>query len=61
MPDSERSCQSLAKLRNREVIAHCSHGRRSSQASYLLTQNGFGNVMNMAGGLRVLKDDGCKK
>jgi len=51
----------LDAYRNIEVIVYCSHGQRSSQASYLLSQNGFGNVRNMTGGLRVLKDDGCKK
>jgi rhodanese-related sulfurtransferase len=30
-------------------------------ASYLMNQNGFTNVTNMAGGMSVLKDNRCKK
>lgn len=51
----------LNAYKNKEIIVYCSHSQRSSQASYVLTQKGFTNVTNMAGGLSVLKDDSCKK
>lgn len=49
----------LDAYKGKEVIVYCSHGQRSSQASYVLMQNGFEKVRNMTGGLRVLKDDAC--
>jgi len=51
----------LNPYKNKEVIVYCSHGQRSSQASYVLMQNGFEKVKNMTGGLRVMKDDACKR
>ncbi|HEX5167820.1 MAG TPA: rhodanese-like domain-containing protein [Cyclobacteriaceae bacterium] len=51
----------LNNYKNKEIIVYCSHSQRSSRASYLLTQHGFNKVINMAGGLHVLKDDSCKK
>jgi len=51
----------LNAYKNKEIIVYCSHSQRSSQASYVLTQGGFSNVTNMAGGLSVLKDDSFKK
>jgi rhodanese-related sulfurtransferase len=47
--------------KNREIIVYCSHSHRSPQASYILTQNGFTNVINMSGGMSVLTDSSCKK
>lgn len=51
----------LSAYKNKEIIVYCSHSKRSSRASYTLTQNGFANVTNMAGGLSELDDDSCKK
>ena len=51
----------LDSLKNKEIIVFCSHSHRSPRASHLLTQNGFTNVTNMAGGMSVLKDNSCKK
>lgn len=51
----------IGNLKNREIIVYCSHSHRSPQACYLLTQNGFTNVTNMAGGMSMLKDEYCKK
>jgi rhodanese-related sulfurtransferase len=51
----------LVPYKDKTVLIYCSHSQRSSRASYLLTQNGFLRVFNMAGGLSVLKDDSCKK
>ena len=51
---------SINSLKNKEIIVYCSHSHRSPQASYILTQNGFTNVTNMAGGMSVVKDNSCK-
>ena len=52
---------SISTLKNKEIIVYCSHSHRSPQASYLLMQNGFTNVTNMAGGMSVMKDNSCVK
>lgn len=52
---------SISTLKNKKIIVYCSHSHRSPQASYLLMQNGFTNVTNMAGGMSVLKDNSCVK
>ncbi len=59
--DLEQKLPSMANLKNKEIIVYCSHSHRSPRASYLLTQNGFTNVTNMAGGMSVMKDGACKK
>lgn len=59
--DLEQKLPSIAHLKNKEIIVYCSHSHRSPRASYLLTQNGFTNVTNMAGGMSVMKDNACKK
>jgi rhodanese-related sulfurtransferase len=51
----------IESLKKKEIIVYCSHSHRSPRASYLLMQNGFTNVTNMAGGMSVLKDNSCKK
>lgn len=50
----------LNAYKQRDIIVYCSHSHRSPQASYILMQNGFKNVTNMAGGLSVLTDNSCK-
>ena len=52
---------SISTLKNKKIIVYCSHSHRSPQASYLLIQNGFTNVTNMAGGMSVMKDNSCVK
>src|SRR5215203_1974918 len=37
--------------KGKQIIVYCSHSRRSPQASWMLTQNGFGKIANMAGGM----------
>jgi rhodanese-related sulfurtransferase len=49
------------KQNNKEIIVYCSHSKRSSRASYFLTQNGFKHVTNMLGGISTMKDNSCKK
>jgi rhodanese-related sulfurtransferase len=51
---------SIDSLKNREIIVYCSHSHRSSTGSYILLQNGFRNVWNMAGGMSAMKDNPCK-
>jgi len=56
--------QRLAELephKGKEILVFCSHSRRSPQAAYLLTQNGFTRVVNMAGGMSVVHDASCRK
>ena len=57
----ESKISTLNSLKGKEIIVYCSHSHRSPQASYILTQNKFTNVTNMAGGMSVLKDNSCKK
>lgn len=52
---------SIDSLKDKEIIVFCSHSHRSPRASYLMNQNGFTNVTNMAGGMSVLKDNSCKQ
>lgn len=51
----ETRIKGLEKYKDKEIIVYCSHSRRSPRASYILTQNGFKNVTNMAGGMSVWK------
>ena len=51
----------LETYKDHEIVVICSHSRRSPQAAYLLTQNGFKKVINMAGGMSTLQDKTCKK
>lgn len=57
--DLEANLGSLAKLKNRDIIVFCSHSHRSPRASYLLSQNGFTQVTNMAGGMSVMPPGPC--
>jgi rhodanese-related sulfurtransferase/DNA-directed RNA polymerase subunit RPC12/RpoP len=57
----ENRLSEIADLKNKEIIVYCSHSHRSPRASYILTQNGFINVTNMAGGMSVMNDNACKK
>jgi len=55
------SMATIDHLKNKEIIVYCPHSPRSPQASYMLTQNGFKNITNMAGGMSVLPASPCKK
>lgn len=57
----EQRITEIAYLKNKEIIVYCSRSHRSPQASYILTRNGFSNIINMAGGMSVLYDKDCKK
>jgi len=46
-----RRLNELSAYRSKTVIVYCSHGHRSAQATYLLSQNGFRRVSNMLGGM----------
>jgi len=55
----EKNISVLAPYKDKEIIVYCSHSHRSPRACYILTQNGFSNVTNMAGGMSVMKDKSC--
>jgi len=57
----QNQISSLDAYKNKEIIVYCSHSHRSPRASYILTQNGFTNVINMAGGMSEMKDRTCVK
>ena len=57
----ESRIASISNLKSKEILVFCSHSHRSPQATYLLMQNGFQNVKNMAGGMSVMHDESCKK
>jgi hydroxyacylglutathione hydrolase len=44
--------------RDRPVVVHCKGGGRSAIAASLLAANGFGNVVNLAGGYDQWADEG---
>ncbi|MBG8555898.1 rhodanese-like domain-containing protein [Hymenobacter guriensis] len=43
----------LEDLKDQEVIVHCKSGGRSASAKAFLTQQGFGNVRNLLGGMQA--------
>lgn len=57
----ESKLPGINQLKNKDIIVFCSHSHRSPRASYLLNQNGFTKVTNMAGGMSVMKDKRCMK
>ena len=57
----ESRLASIAEFKDKEIIVFCSHSHRSPRASYILTSNGFTNVINMEGGMSVVKDNSCTK
>jgi rhodanese-related sulfurtransferase len=46
----------IEDLRNEEVIVYCRSGMRSAQATMILQQLGFTNVLNLEGGMVGWKD-----
>ena len=59
--DLEKRYAELNEFKDKEIIVFCSHNHRSPQASYLLTQKGFTNIINMSGGMSQVKNSSCKK
>jgi len=57
----ESKIADIEDLKHKEVIVYCSHSHRSARATYMLTQHGFTNVKNMAGGMSVMNDNDCKQ
>ncbi len=57
----ESRLSSFKIFKNKEIIVYCSHSHRSPLASYMLTQNGFNKITNMAGGMSILKDKSCMR
>jgi len=49
--------QRLAEIdRNREIVVHCKMGGRSQRVAEFLTQQGYANVKNLAGGILAWAD-----
>lgn len=57
----EAKITTIKSMKNKAIIVFCSHSHRSPRASFLLTQNGFNNVTNMAGGMSVFTSKECMK
>jgi rhodanese-related sulfurtransferase len=57
----ENRISEISRYKNQEIIVFCSHSHRSPQASYILTQNGFKDIINMTGGMSTLTDKSCNK
>ncbi len=57
----ENKLSSISQLKDKEILVYCSHSQRSPRASYMLTQNGFANVVNMDGGMSRVSDTECKQ
>lgn len=57
----EKDISSISHLKNKAIIVYCSHSHRSPRASYILTQKGFKDITNMAGGMSVMTDTSCMK
>lgn len=52
----EARMNELEKYRGKQIVVYCSHSHRSPGASYMLTQNGYKQVINMQGGMSVWKE-----
>lgn len=61
LQELESKLSGIRHFKTKEILVFCSHSHRSPRASYLLTQNGFTNVTNMAGGMSLLAEGECKK
>jgi rhodanese-related sulfurtransferase len=46
----------LEQYKDKKIVVYCSHSHRSPRASYMLTQAGFKEVINMNGGMSVWKE-----
>ena len=57
----EKNPSIIDSLKNNDIIVYCSHSRRSPRASYILNQQGFKNVKNLAGGMSVFTDKSCQQ
>jgi rhodanese-related sulfurtransferase/predicted RNA-binding Zn-ribbon protein involved in translation (DUF1610 family) len=54
----EKRMAELEKYKDREILVYCSHSRRSPRAAIMLTDHGFKNVKNLAGGVSTLHAKG---
>jgi rhodanese-related sulfurtransferase len=51
MEEIPRRLHELAALEDRPIIVHCHHGMRSFQVTAFLREQGFEEVLSMAGGI----------
>lgn len=54
----EKRMAELDKYKDQEILVYCSHSRRSPRAAMMLTDHGFRNVKNLAGGVSTLNAKG---
>jgi len=54
----ENRMAELEKYKDSEILVYCSHSRRSPRAATMLTDHGFRNVKNLAGGVSTLNAKG---
>jgi rhodanese-related sulfurtransferase len=57
-PELARRAAELDKLKAKPVIVYCNAGNTSGGAVALLRRNGFGNVVNLAGGFAAWQQAG---
>lgn len=56
--------QELEAHKNKEIIVYCRSGKRSAMAAEFLRENGFSQVINLAGGILAWSDQvdpSCQK
>lgn len=58
LADLERRAGELDKVKARPVIVYCGDGNRAGGGVALLRRNGFGNVVNLAGGFAAWQQAG---
>ena len=58
LPELPARLSEIEPHRNRTVVAICRSGNRSMAAAQVLTQAGFGRVLNLAGGTQAWNDRG---
>jgi len=54
--EMENRWSELLPYKNKPLLVYCSQSHRSPQVAYFLGQKGFNKVVNLQGGLSVLKD-----
>lgn len=54
--DLPQKISEISDLKDKEVIVHCRSGARSAQAQKFLTSQGFGNVINLKGGILAYRE-----
>jgi adenylyltransferase/sulfurtransferase len=53
LSEFEARLAELEEWRGRRIVVHCHHGGRSARACQILSEQGFSNVANLAGGIEA--------